>query len=801
MGAVWFVVRAELRHRWRSWLSLAVLVAVVGGLVLASAAAGRRTASAFPRFAAQYGYNSFVYAAQPIPKLTKLPEVASLVEMQTPDNGTPVCACRPGLTDENFGVYEVPASSMPHFAKLVSGHALDQSAPDEVLASISLEQDYGVHVGTVLHVPFYTAAQSQASVPPSHADGPTLALRVVGIEANEGDFPSVGSTNAEVISTSAFDREVNPRTALFTLYAVRLRHGSADLPRFDTDATTLGVVGTGDQEATATITNAIHPQAVGWWLLAALAALAGLAVIAQALSRQAVVEGETYRTLAAMGFGPGKVATLGMVRALVVGVAGAVGAVVLAFALSPLTPVGEARIAEPTTGLWFDPLVLGLGGLALVVAVLVLGVWPAVRAARARDGLDARQAGRPSVLATRLAETGAPPSAVIGVRRALERGHGRNAVPVATALGGTVLAVAALCATIVFGASLTHLTATPRLYGQAFDVWFNGLDQGGPGVTPVLKKLKADPAITAITLGTSGSVIINGVATDAIAGQPVRGKMLVSSVSGQLPATSGQVALGEKTLHQVGAHVGSVVTVAVPLPKGGEQTSAFHVVGTASFPPDFGVVGLNSGAIFSVSGLVDAQCAPGPSQSQCRAAAAKGLDYVLLASVKPGGPGRAAVTRYLTEYPGIATVPVTPTNLVNFGEAVNFPLILSIVLVLFGAATLVHVLVVSVARRRRELGLLKALGFVRYQAAAAVSWQATTVAVVGIVVGVPLGVAVGHVVWDAFATNLGFVPDPVLPALGIAVLAIGALVVANVLAIGPALVSARLRAGPLLRSE
>ena len=50
MGAVRLVFGAELRHRWRSWLMLVILIAVVGGLVLAAAAAGRRTATAFPRF-------------------------------------------------------------------------------------------------------------------------------------------------------------------------------------------------------------------------------------------------------------------------------------------------------------------------------------------------------------------------------------------------------------------------------------------------------------------------------------------------------------------------------------------------------------------------------------------------------------------------------------------------------------------------------------------------------------------------------------------------------------------------------
>ena len=255
------------------------------------------------------------------------------------------------------------------------------------------------------------------------------------------------------------------------------------------------------------------------------------------------------------------------------------------------------------------------------------------------------------MLATRLAGAGAPPSVVIGVRRALERGRGRNAVPVATALAGTVLAVTALCGTVVFGSSLTHLTATPRLYGQAFDVWFNGLNRTVRR-DPVLTKLKADPAVTAITLGTSGSVFINGVATDAIAGQPLRGKLLVSSVNGGFPAAPGEVALG-------------VATCTGPEPMwarssgrrarsraGACRPRTFHVVGTASFPPDFGVVGLDNGAIFSVAGLVDAQCRCRARRQSVPHRRGPELTYVLLAGVKGGAAGRAAVAHYVADVPG-----------------------------------------------------------------------------------------------------------------------------------------------------
>lgn len=122
-------------------------------------------------------------------------------------------------------------------------------------------------------------------------------------------------------------------------------------------------------------------------------------------------------------------------------------------------------------------------------------------------------------------------------------------------------------------------------------------------------------------------------------------------------------------------------------------------------------------------------------------------------------------------------------------------------LAVFGAATLVHLLVVSVTRRRREVGLLKVLGFVNGQVAAAVAWQATTLAIIGVVIGIPLGVAVGDAVWQAFANNLGVVPVSVVPIGLIAVLVAGVFVVANLIAVAPAFVATRCKPGELLRTS
>ena len=80
------------------------------------------------------------------------------------------------------------------------------------------------------------------------------------------------------------------------------------------------------------------------------------------------------------------------------------------------------------------------------------------------------------------------------------------------------------------------------------------------------------------------------------------------------------------------------------------------------------------------------------------------------------------------------------------------------------------------------------------------AWQATTLALVGVVIGVPLGVVVGRAVWIAFAANLGVVPVAVVPISLIVVVAAAVLVGANLIAVVPGLVATRSRPGELLRT-
>jgi hypothetical protein len=807
LRSVGMLFLAQLRHRWRSWLAITILISLVSGVVMAAVAAGQRTDEAIPRFVAAHGFDAEVYSILPAPGISRLPGVTAATAVVGPDNGQPKCACTHPLNLSNFGVAVLKTGGSPVF-NLVSGRLPDPSNPREVVASYTLQHDEGMRLGSVVRVPFYGRSQASAvnnaTGAPPPPTGPTVALRVVGFEATEFDFPSGAAPNYLLWASPAFTREVLPRVAASYLYFVRLRHGAADLPRFDAGASALGPnsIFTQNEDAqVGSVEASVHPQAIGWWLLAALAALVGLAVIGQALGRQSIAESEEYPTLVALGLERRQLVLLGNARSLAVGLAGAVGAVVIATLLSPLAPLGEARAAEISTGITFDALVLTLGALVTVAIVIALGIWPAVRASRTAPAGNPIVDAKPSKLPGLLGSMGAPPSMVIGVRNALERRSGGANVPVGSALLGTVLAVVALCGTAVFGASLTHLTATPKLYGDPFQLNFSNPSGGGRPDPTLLRSLEHDRAVTGLTQGIAlPAISVGKVVVGALAGTAVRGSLLFSTVDGHSPDAKGEVGLGGTTMRAVGARVGSVVHVTVSLPSGGKRTAPFRVVGQLSLPVIGNAVALGTGAVFTMAGYEDAVCAPGPSRTSCRQAVAESTNGGMLASFVPGPRGQAAVNHYLDRYRSITTLAITPTSLINFGEAVNFPLIFGAMLAVFGAATLLHLLVVSVSRRRREVGLLKVVGFVNHQVASTVAWQATTLAVVGIVVGVPVGIVVGQAVWREFANNLGAVPVSVVPVWLICLLIAGVLLGANLIAVAPALVATRSKPRELLRT-
>jgi ABC-type antimicrobial peptide transport system permease subunit len=142
-----------------------------------------------------------------------------------------------------------------------------------------------------------------------------------------------------------------------------------------------------------------------------------------------------------------------------------------------------------------------------------------------------------------------------------------------------------------------------------------------------------------------------------------------------------------------------------------------------------------------------------------------------------------------------------PAEIVNYKTMGALPTILAGGLAAGAVAGLGLTLIASVRRRRRDFALLKTLGFTRRQLAAAVAWQSTVITIIGLVIGIPVGIAVGRWLWLAFAHELSAVPDPTVPAGSIALAGLAALVLANLVAALPGLAAARTPAALLLRAE
>ncbi len=766
MGAVRLVFGARWRGHWRAWLALALLVALVSGLVTAAAAAGRRTDQAFPRYLARHGYDAILYTVTSRPQLRRRPEVAAAIPVALPFDGQASCTCHSRLVTGNaFTLREVPPADLPRVAKLVAGRMPDQAAAGEALASFTMARDAGVRIGTRIRLPLFAPSQQAAAFAalaggrPPAARGPVITLTIVGIAAAEAEFPSGQSPVYDLYTTGAFAAATRGTPVLQTYY-VRLHGGQAASPRFESG---LVAKGTGVEDLdhpAAAVTASIRPQAVGWWILAALTALAGLAVLAQALARQALAEDDDFPVLTTLGLRPRDLAALGLLRAAVIAVAGAVAGVAIAVALSPIAPLGEARLADPDPGPRADGLVLAIGALATVVLVLAIGAVVAGRQAWPR--VDRDVVSRPSVV----------------VRAAV------------TALG----------ATAVFGASLTHLTRSPELYGAPFQRY---VMSSGPGGAPasLLAELNRDPAISQVTTITLPAVTVNRVSVRAVTTTAVRGPTLLSAVRGRLPRGPGEVALGVSTLRRTGRRLGSPVTVTVTDPDGTRRAARFRVVGLVAFPGDLATGGLGTGVALTTAGYLGTACPPGPDQAACRRSVQRSEQSAVLVRAVPGARGEVTLSRLSRQYQGDTYRPQVPEALVNFGESANFPLMLGAVLVLCGIAALGYLLIASVGRRRPESALLKALGFVRRQTAAVVFWQASAVAMIGIIIGLPLGAAVGQAIWRVFAFDLGMVAVPVVPGWQLVALAAGVLVAANALAVVPAVAAARSRTGPIRRTE
>ncbi len=294
-------------------------------------------------------------------------------------------------------------------------------------------------------------------------------------------------------------------------------------------------------------------------------------------------------------------------------------------------------------------------------------------------------------------------------------------------------------------------------------------------------------------------------------------------LSGHGLASKDQIVLGAATMAQLHEHVGGSVIVSYATPAAAPYyvpRTVVKIVGTATMPAvGFSSVvadhtSMGTGALISrdvePAAFQKAQLSSDPTLN------GPDLVFVRLRDGIPAAAGLAGLQRIAASADrDLAAVPngggrgnsvsvvgvQRPAEIVNYRTTGVAPALLASALAAGAVIALGLTLAASVRRRRRDLALLKTLGFTERQLAAAVAWQASVAAGVGIVVGVPVGIALGRWLWDLFARQIYAVPDATVPVVSVIVVALGVLVLANVVAALPGRSAARTRTALLLRSE
>lgn len=820
MGAVWYQGRTVLRRALGATVLLTLLVGLTGGAVLAAVAGARRSQDAIPEF---LDYIRGPTVGVQLSPFNEDPGAATLNEqteaiVALPEWGAVGAVAQPVFTLPPQGEQTAPSGFVataivagPYLDAVdrplvVDGRPPDPDRPDEVAVNDGFVDALGLGVGDSFVV--RTIATGNIDQVVAHGftpdpDGEDLRLTITGVLREPWDL------GFDPLAQDGTIYAVR-RTGVYLTRAFWARHGD-EVATYNTTILGRPAPGVSVDELTAAVRRVagdgaaistedprlvpvagaqrgVDVEANALLVFALVLGAAGALLIGQALGRRAALDLLDADELRALGLGRAQRAAIAGIRGVVIAVAGSVLAVGVAVGLSGLLPIGTARAAEVHLGIDVDPLVLGLGVVVITLGVLGRTLLAGWRSARAADPRTPAVVGRPSATVGRLASAGAPVTVVSGVRLALERGRGRNAVPVLTTVAGTVAGVLVVTAALVFSASLHHVVTTPAARGWDWDIAVGAFSTSDAADTAE-RVLARDPDVTAYDgfLDTT-EVAIDGVTTYMGAlgpGDPTLGPTVLE---GRLPEARGEIAVGPGTLADLGKQIGDQVRVEGTNPL--DETIVGVIVPPATLD---GSTTLLRGAMVTQE---DARAyATGDPQDTSIVASQ------FLVDLDPAADRDAALARLEQDFPGTVLRPTMPNDLENLRRVQRLPALVAGLVALVALGTLANALVVAVRRRRRDLALLATIGFRRRQLAATVGWQATTLALLSLAIGVPLGIAAGRLVWRLVVDGVGPHLDPTVPALALLGLAAVWLVVANLVAALPARAAARTHPAAVLAED
>jgi len=488
----------------------------------------------------------------------------------------------------------------------------------------------------------------------------------------------------------------------------------------------------------------------------------------------------------------GRVTTTAVAVPIVVAViAGVPVALVAGWWFDP-GPMGLVAVVEPDAG----RRLLALSAVA-VIAIAAIAILGAILLCAG----SVRRAQRSGLAAVGRRERRVP--VMIGspvVADSIRSAYGQRAAP--PVLAGVAVLVITLVAALVFGTSLNRLLDTPHAYGWPWDAAaMMGGGYGGLEVDRLDQELGNDPNVAGWSvLGFVNEIALDGEPLMTIVGFDAVSDVDLSLLEGEMPRRRDEVALGTDTAADRGLELGDSVQIGV-YDFVQEATVSALVVFPSLGPILSDRVGAGTG-MFVPQALFDA-----PELDWLRADALSLTSFVGVDLVDDDPAHVADVQQRLKRFEADSggglylSTAIRPPEIIDAGSTRDVPFGVAAVLAAVGAVGLGFAAWASVRARRRDVAVLRTLGFSDSQVRRSVQLQMIATMLAGLVVGVPVGMISGRLLWRAFAEQLGVLPEPASPAGPVVMALTGGMAIALIAAQLPAALATRARPAQGLRTE
>jgi putative ABC transport system permease protein len=270
----------------------------------------------------------------------------------------------------------------------------------------------------------------------------------------------------------------------------------------------------------------------------------------------------------------------------------------------------------------------------------------------------------------------------------------------------------------------------------------------------------------------------------------------VQIVEGRSADAQDEVVLGAADMDAAGVRIGDQIVL-----EGARGTAEFRVVGRAVLHQLLSNgMELDHGAVVTPAGL-----APLFSGGDVRVDDSDFGDGMILThylidvadDVSPVDVGASLREHFRPTV--ISHLP--PLDVASLDSTSSLPLAFAGLVSVLGGASLVHLLLATVRRRRSDFAVLATLGARPRQLGAVLASMASAIGLIAVVLGIPIGVILGRQAWLAVARGLGAPTGAQVSLLQLLVIVAVLVVAVNLVAAVPGRLATRVRPADALRVE